>query len=301
MLYGLLAEHTSDIILKTDRDGFILHASPAFESSGLHQPDMLIRPHLLDFVHPSCTEVVKAGHQAAIAGKEFGRWIEFSAVDTSGEDRWFAIQSRSLADDGGEVYGALSIMRSMEERRALEEKLFVAELTDPLTGLTNREAFKWMLRHLVKEGIDGCLALFAIDYFRAINMQYGYSAGDKALVTFADLLSSLMRPDDTVSRVGGESVAVLLPLVSLDEAQAICQPVINTLAQLHGDARGEGLSLTASAGVCPIMCSVDETINRAEMALFLARSKGRSRLQVDRGEPGTAAQPCEAEARVAAR
>ena len=52
-LYRMLAENTADIILKTDCEGFIVHASPAIEQLGVGFPSMLIGPHILDLIHPS--------------------------------------------------------------------------------------------------------------------------------------------------------------------------------------------------------------------------------------------------------
>lgn len=281
VLYRLLAETTTDIILKSDRDGYIQHASPAIERLGFLLPTMLIGPHILDLVHPSRADAVRAEHDAAVNGQQSGKWIEFPAMTAKGPERWFEIKMRCLADSHDRIYGVLSIMRSIEEKRNLEEKLFTAEMTDPLTGLTNRVAFMGMLRHLVEERIDGCLALFDIDHFTAINMQYGQSVGDEVLVVFSDFLRTLMRSDDIISRIGGESLAVLLPGAAPGQAEALCQRIIGTLAEIRRSVPPEGLHVTASAGVARFGNSLDNTIRRAETALFLAKAKGRNRLEMD--------------------
>ena len=282
-LYRLLADATSDIILKTDCEGFIVHASPGIERLGVVLPNLLIGPHLLDLVHPSRADAVRAAHEAAIEGAG-DDWVEFPAVTKEGREQWFEIQLRRLVNGRGEVYGALGIMRSIEERRAFEERLFAAAMTDPLTGVTNRQAFVAMLRHLVDERAGGCLALFDIDHFKAINLKHGHSAGDEVLVAFAEFLRAMIGPQDIISRVGGESLGVLLPLVTLGEAEAICRPVIGTLAEMsRAGGVGGGFPVTASAGLAPIAGSVDSTIKRAEMALFFAKSNGRNRLELDSG------------------
>jgi GGDEF domain-containing protein len=97
-------------------------------------------------------------------------------------------------------------MRSIDERRCLEEQLFTAAMTDPLTGLTNRQAFIAMLQHLVDQRIDGCLAVFDIDHFRAINMQYGQFAGDDVLVVFAELVRDMMRKQEFWTAGSGRPV-----------------------------------------------------------------------------------------------
>lgn len=283
VLYRLLAEDTTDIILKTDRKGYILHASPGIGRLGLPLTGQLIGHHLVDLVHPSFAAAIKSEHDTAIAGRQGGRWIEVPAVTRTGEERWFEIQIRGLMDDDDRISGAISVMRSIEERRALEEQLFAAAMTDPLTGLTNRKAFIAMLQHLVDHGIGGCLALFDIDHFKTINMQYGQSVGDEVLVAFSDLLRAMMRSDDIVSRIGSESLGVLLPRAGPDQAEAICARVITALSEIRQMAGSNGLSITASAGVARIDGSLDDTFKRAELALFFAKAKGRNRLEMDDG------------------
>ncbi|HVR92195.1 MAG TPA: sensor domain-containing diguanylate cyclase [Novosphingobium sp.] len=278
-LYGLLAEDTGDMILKTDREAFIVHASPPVDRRGFPLANELFGPHLLDLVHPSAAGEIRAKHDAVINGRPDGSWVEFPAQSYGAPERWFEIQMRALTDDHGRTYGALSIMRSIEERRSFEKQLFVASMTDPLTGLTNRRAFIQMLRHIVEARVGGCLAIFDIDHFKAINMKYGQTVGDEVLVVFAELVRTLMRAEDIISRIGSESLGVLLPHSTPDSAQAICQRIVAALAEI-GQAQGaHGFAITASAGLAPITGSLDNTIKDAEQALTLAKAKGRNRIE----------------------
>lgn len=279
---GLLAESTSDIIIKSDLAGTIVSASPGLERMGFRQPDIRVGMRLLDIVAPEAREDVAHAYDDALAGADSGGWIEFPAITNDDRQRWFEIQMRALKQDDGEPYGAISIMRSIDERRSLEQQLFAATYTDPLTKLTNRAAFVSMLEHMVDKDMDGCLALFSIDFFRTINMQYGQSTGDEVLVVFADLLREMLRSDDLISRIGSERFAVLLPRTRPEEAEAICSRVINTLAELRQSVGESRFAITASASVARIGVSLDSTIERAEMALFVAKTKGRNRLEMEK-------------------
>lgn len=280
-LYALLANNTADIILKTDRQGFIVHASPAIEQLGVILPTMLIGPHILDLVHPSSAVAIRLEHEATIGGRPGRKWIEVPALTQERQQRWFEMQFRCLTDDNGQIYGALGVMRSIEQRRSLEERLVAAELTDSLTGLTNRKAFDAMLQHLVDQQVTGCLALLDIDHLKTINMRYGHAAGDGVLVAFANLLQDLVRPDDIISRIGGEGLAVLFPEASADQAEVVCRRLIAAVPELPCAADVKGLNLTASAGVSPIGKSLDDTVKRAALALFFAKAKGRNRVEMD--------------------
>ncbi len=283
-LYGLLAENSSDIIFKSDSRGFVQTASPAIECLGYRPSAMLFGPHVRELVHPGYGEAIDAAHREALIGHGDGQWLEFPAGSGKRGAQWFEIQMRGLRGSDGKAYGVLSIMRCISARKSLEDRLFAAELTDPLTRLTNRIAFIAMLDHLVAAPTGGCLALFDLDHFMTLNMRYGQSAGDEMLRSFADLLRSLTRQEDIISRIGGERFGILFPGLDQRKASELCQPIVETLAQLGRIAVALDFSVTTSAGIAPIYHSVDRTIKRAEVALFLAKARGRSRIETSGGD-----------------
>lgn len=278
-LYELLAEQTTDIIIKTDCDGFIRHVLPA----GAAPPELaggrLEGCHLLDLVDTPFAPAVMAGLRATLAGRQESKWVEFRSPRQAVPGNWFGLRMRRLLDEDDRPYGAVGIIRSIAERRSFEERLFAAAMTDPLTGLTNRSAFSWMLQHMVEGAVSGCLAMFDIDHFKAINLKFGHAAGDDLLVVFADLVKSLTRSQDIISRIGGESFGVLLPHATSDQAEAICRRIVTSLAEACGPAGGDRLRLTVSAGLAPIEHSLDATIKRAELALAFAKARGRNRVE----------------------
>jgi diguanylate cyclase (GGDEF)-like protein/PAS domain S-box-containing protein len=279
-LYRLLTENSRDMVLKTDRDGLIRYASASCAQLGIAFPGPLVGSYIADLVDSGYVAAIRKEHDAAVHGLPHGKGIEFPTSPLHGAERWFELRMRSLTDDHGRVYGALSIIRSIEERRKLEDQLFEAAMTDPLTGLTNRRAFISMLQYLVDKQVTGCLAIFNIDHFRAINIQHGLAFGDEALVAFANQLRSLMRSDDIISRIGGESLGVLLPQANTEQAMAICRRVITHLAGLRLPVGGKSISFTASAGLAQLGQTLDSTIASAELALFLAKAKGRNRVEI---------------------
>lgn len=279
-LYELLAHKASDIILKIDREGYVVHASPSIRQWGFLLPDDPGRLHMLDLVHPSSTSSVRACFEALL-DNDGEAWAEFPAQTNGDGEQWFEMGLRRIP---GEHHQAIGIMRSIQERKGLEDKLFIAAMTDPLTGLTNRKAFVSMLRHLIDRETDGCLAIFAIDYFQAINIRFGQTFGDQVLMTFSELLRSLMRAEDIVSRIGGESLGVILPGTTPDQTEAACRRVIATLGEIGETVGADGVQITASVGVARIGKSLDATMKQAEVALFLARAKGRNRLEMGSGQ-----------------
>lgn len=283
-LYRMLADGSDDIVVKTDLKGFIIDASPAIVQLGFDDAHAPVGVHLLDLVREDGKQEVARAHGNAIAGRGDGQWTEFRAVTTDQRESWYRFRARALRDEGGTVYGAISLMRSIDEQRALREQLFAATYTDPLTRLTNRAAFVSMLEHMLESEMRGCLGLFSLDFFRSINMKYGQHTGDDVLRVFADLLRELLRSDDIISRIGSERFAVLLPRTTPEQAEAICLRVVTTLADMRQKVGDGDFAITASAGVAQIADDLDSTMERAEMALFVAKAKGRNRLEMEQPE-----------------
>jgi diguanylate cyclase (GGDEF)-like protein len=240
---------------------------------------MLIGPHVRELVHPDYCDLIEDEHRAAIAGQDSGAWIELPVVHHGRKEQWFETQVRPMTDQHGWIYGALVVMRSIAMRKSLEERLFVAEFTDPLTRLTNRIAFVTMLDHVVSHAHSAALALFDIDHFMTLNMRYGQSAGDDLLRAFAGLLRTMTRREDIISRVGGERFGVIMPGLTPEAAAAACKPIVETLAEAGGAALGGNHPVSTSVGIAEIARSTDSTVKNAELALFLAKAKGRSRIE----------------------
>jgi diguanylate cyclase (GGDEF)-like protein len=228
--------------------------------------------HLLELFHPSCAEAVRAEHQAARAAVDTEGWIEVLALAQDGRQVWTELKLVGLATGG-----ALGILRSIAERRALEDRLFTAAMTDPLTRLTNRGAFVAMLDYLVDERTAGHLALFDLDHFRTVNLRHGHSGGDRVLVAFARLLRRLLRPDDILSRIGGGTFGVLLPDAGAAQAEDACAGIVRSVADMNAGARADD-RLTVSAGIAPFAISADASLRAAELALLTAKAQGRSRV-----------------------
>ena len=101
------------------------------------------------------------------------------------------------------------------------------------------------------------------------------------LVVFADLLLTMMRSSDIISRIGGGSIAVLLPRATPEHAHAICARVLDDLGEIRQITGSGSFALGASAGIAGIGGSPDNTIKRAELALFFAKSRGSNRLETE--------------------
>jgi diguanylate cyclase (GGDEF)-like protein/PAS domain S-box-containing protein len=277
-LFGLLAESSEDIVVKADRAGFIDPASFGLEQLGLRLGDLLIAPHLADLAAARHGAAVRGYHDAVVAGVTSVPPVEFK-VAAKGDRRWYRLQLRAVHARDGQTAGTVGIMRCIDERLALEEELFAAAVTDPLTGLANRGAMISMLGHLCEEEEGGAIALFTLERLRSLNLHYGQAAGDQMLRAFADLMRTVLRRDHILGRFGGETFAVLMPRDDRWRAGQIASDLVATFTALSCGDAGEVGPVAVSGAVAGIAPCIDATLRAVDAALVRARATGGRRVE----------------------
>lgn len=282
----LVLEADDEIVFKTDADGFLVEASPALARLGFSLSEMLIGPHLRDLADASFRPEVERAFAAALSGRNAAGWSEFRTAGAAGSGGWFALRFSARRDEAGAICGALGVLRNVDETKQLEERLFRAELTDPLTGLTNRRAWLHMLGHLAASHAASSLALVDIDHFKAINLHHGLAAGDRFLFDFADFLRTMVPGEASISRVGASRFGLLFAGWQTDRALGACRELVTVLESLRcADWQGR-FTITASVGLTAIGRDVDETVKAGEAALRLARAKGGNTVSGPPPPPG---------------
>jgi diguanylate cyclase (GGDEF)-like protein len=133
-----------------------------------------------------------------------------------------------------------------------------------------------------------------LDRFKNINDRHGHAVGDGALRHLASLLRAAVREVDRVARYGGEEFVVLLPDVSLTDAQPLAERLREQVAR-QGHVEGTlALAFTVSIGVAewrPGHDDLAQLLSRADAALYRAKQGGRDRVEVSRGERPPAREP----------
>lgn len=170
----------------------------------------------------------------------------------------------------------------------LSRQLDALSTRDGLTGLFNRRHLTTNLMQVMEKsknsGEDLTLLLFNIDFFNTVNKTSGQKYGDFILNEMAARLTTTVRPTDTCYRFSGEDFVILMPGTGLDQARKIAEKIRRACCEkpfIHGQICQ---SITISTGLASLQThsptSHDEFINMAETALFLAKARGRNRLQI---------------------
>ncbi len=164
-------------------------------------------------------------------------------VDAFTREDAFGRRSIALAEALGQHVAV--IVRQAHDRAALAR----SALVDPLTGVGNREAFNRQvaveLARAKRHHHTLALAMIDLNGFKEVNDRLGHGTGDRALALVARTLQASTRADDAVFRWGGDEFAVVMPMISADEAQAATERFARVIAGLDVD----GLRLGASVGI----------------------------------------------------
>ena len=161
---------------------------------------------------------------------------------------------------------------------------------DPLTGLFNRNALEQRLSELDGQpcdpnlGISHAVLLCDLDHFKRVNDRYGHATGDAVLQDVAYTMRATLRAGDSIYRVGGEEILVILPGASHEDAIEIAE----RLCVAVRERRPSGVTVSLSIGVAvaePETIDTDDLLARADASLYAAKASGRDRIHVDDCEP----------------
>lgn len=179
------------------------------------------------------------------------------------------------------VDGGIAVtIRDIADRKAEEEALRRASLTDELTGLYNRRGFRTLaeqqMRLARRQGRDLVLFFADLDGFKQVNDRFGHAAGDRSLKAMANLLRGAVRDSDIVARLGGDEFTVLAVDGDADTATAIRHRIHQRINNLN--ARNElSAPLSVSIGHVRVTATQSRTLEdllaSADRVLYKAKAQ----------------------------
>jgi diguanylate cyclase (GGDEF)-like protein len=203
------------------------------------------------------------------------RWVVLAVVFF-----WFAFMGGYI----GRMRKQLALSKS-----DLEKVLRVVQdlaTHDELTGVHNRRHLMEMLRHeksrCARTGTMFCIAMVDLDFFKRINDKYGHQAGDDVLRDFSRNANQRMRTTDYFGRYGGEEFLLILMDTSLEGARIGADRVRRDAEQLSFVGIAPELTISVSIGLAQHRSGeeIEQTLQRADGALYRAKAGGRNRVEV---------------------
>ncbi|MET0886473.1 MAG: diguanylate cyclase, partial [Mycetocola sp.] len=174
---------------------------------------------------------------------------------------------------------AVDLVRDVQGllERWVESELASMAMVDSLTGLPNRRALMVRLDQALARSASGgsIAALFVdLDRFKDVNDTYGHDVGDTVLAHAAQKISSAIRSQDIVGRIGGDEFVVICEDIEPSEAAAVARridaairtPVVSELRSIH---------VTASIGTATVTPPItpSELLNLADSDMYESKRR----------------------------
>lgn len=173
-------------------------------------------------------------------------------------------------------------------RRKLKESMLIIKQMathDELTGVQNRRSLMAALEREKGRSDRGgetfCVCMLDLDFFKGINDTLGHSGGDQVLRIFARIVADGLRATDYLARYGGEEFVLVLTQTELPGAAHLAELLRGKIAMAEFPEFGSAFRITVSIGIAEYAPdeAVSQTIDRADQALYLAKHKGRNRVE----------------------
>lgn len=165
-------------------------------------------------------------------------------------------------------------------KQELEELIYNR---DALTGAENRIGMLTRLRELrelVKRDAQKCsIVIMDLDHFKKVNDTYGHPVGDQVLTAWVNYIKQHLRSYDRIYRYGGEEFLLSFPSTNLQAASGIIERLRRGVPAIDLGTDETPIKVTASFGITMLdpKLSVEESISRADIALYAAKKAGRNR------------------------
>jgi diguanylate cyclase (GGDEF)-like protein len=168
----------------------------------------------------------------------------------------------------------------------LKEALVRAEALasrDPLTGCYNRRTMLELLAveaQRAQRGTPLTLCMADLDHFKSVNDTHGHAAGDEVIKGFAEEVRATVRPTDALARWGGEEFLIGFSQTTLEAATPVAERLRTSLALRSFTGLPTDFRITGSFGIAEHHAgdSIDQTLARADAALYEAKRAGRNRV-----------------------
>ncbi|MBB3769507.1 diguanylate cyclase (GGDEF)-like protein/PAS domain S-box-containing protein [Angulomicrobium tetraedrale] len=291
--FRLLAETSTDTIVRGNLDGVRLYVSPSVRTLIGYEPEELVGRRAMEIVHPDDLTTFAALMGQIRSGQLSIGVVEVRQRHKDGSWVWMEASVRLTYDPlTREPDGYVSSVRDIGRRKLAEQRLEHLASHDALTELPNRTLFNARLDALCasKGDAPSQFAVFCIDidHFKQVNDTLGHQAGDSVLREAARRFRSVAEAGDLVARTGGDEFALIMPVAGDIAAVAARAGRILTAMQPPFVFGESTLSIGVSIGIALAPhdgADPDRLASAADRALYEAKSAGRNGYRLSTPSP----------------
>jgi diguanylate cyclase (GGDEF)-like protein/PAS domain S-box-containing protein len=291
--FRLLAENSSDMIVRIGADMQRRYVSPACRELLGYEPEELLDRRADGIVHPDDQALWQETFANPTRDPAKDLRATFRVLRKDGSTIWVEANRRKLASGDGFVVAVRDVTsrkRAEDQLARANRRLQLMASQDGLTGLANRRQFDETLenefRRAQRSGATLSLLMIDVDCFKAFNDRYGHPAGDRCLKEISQALREIAgRPGDLVARYGGEEIVIVLPnppaagAATLGERAraAVAARAIPHLGNLAGPAATVSIGVATLTPAAPF-AGPEDLVGAADHALYRAKQSGRDRV-----------------------
>ena len=281
-----------DAVIRTDERGIVEYMNPAAERLIGHRPaDAIGQPlkWLFSVVDDASGQQLLLGQiEHLLKGELLGVNTRPQLLIRHDNSSVPISMAGTPLHKNEQVAGAVLVLHDMTS-----EKKYIARLSwqashDSLTKLANRREFEHRLERALKRDARNsdrghALMFIDLDQFKIINDTCGHAAGDKLLCEVSASLLQHLRDDDLLARLGGDEFAVLLENDDIEHAAIVAERLRQAVQDMNFVWNERSFTITASIGLVQMMpgrATKDETLRTADLACYMAKEKGRNRIQI---------------------
>ncbi|MDV7105974.1 diguanylate cyclase [Vibrio sp. TH_r3] len=233
--------------------------------------------------HQTYTQFAEKYYQDLITHKTVK--TEYQLKDKNAQPIWVSLSGKAIdsATPANLDKGVVWVATDINQHKLMEKKLTQLAREDSLTSLYNRRYFlerstrEFKLMNRFNKNLS--LLMVDIDNFKSVNDTYGHDIGDKALIFFSKICTSIVREVDIVGRIGGEEFAILLLDSNLGQANTIANRILNEL-KVKSTSTPDIPTITASIGAIEIGQQEELTsaMIRADKLLYKSKKEGKDKV-----------------------
>ena len=285
-----------DAVITTDTQGMVSYLNPVAERmTGWGNAEALGRPlyEVFSIIDDNTQQPAHDPVQAVLRSGQLAGLEENTVLIHRLSGQRFAVEDSAAPIRGrdGEMVGVVLVFHDVSAARKMAAEMSYQATHDPLTGLINRREFERRVELSLQTGKmqhkEHALLYLDLDQFKLVNDTCGHVAGDELLRQLSSVLNGKLRQTDTLARLGGDEFGVLLDSCATPAAVRIAELLRATVNDFHFVWKDKSFAVGVTIGLVSYSndsVTLGDVLGMADSACYVAKEKGRNRVQVYRQE-----------------
>jgi diguanylate cyclase (GGDEF)-like protein/PAS domain S-box-containing protein len=282
-------ESIADAVITTDTEGCVEYMNPIAESLTGWQSERA-RGQPLGTVFRTLVESSRETPRDLVEvvlreGRAVQETADIVLARSDGAEIPVTESASPIRDRNGAITGVVVVFHDVSRERQYAAKLTYQATHDALTGLINRREFErrlgLALGAVTDMGRHHAVMYLDLDQFKIVNDTCGHAAGDELMRQASVLLQQRLREGDTLARLGGDEFGVLLENCPPEHARRIADELRQTITDFHFAWHDRSFNIGVSIGLVNLegYMTLAEVLSAADAACYMAKDKGRNRVQ----------------------